>query len=531
MESRKHIDEDVKPYVCLSEDCTSPLLFFVHMDEWLRHMKTIHSDQWNRKIHMHSWYCETDHDRFDFDDYASFAGHMKDPDKHMRPPPTELQLDALSRKNQQLFIREDEYCCPLCDCVPDSLKPIIQTGNFDRDEVRNSLWKHIAKHIKILAFILVPNWTGTSPSQIVSEAEFDQQSGRRLRGENSAASNPSRVDSEINAVTLSFIDEPQQLFESISEHEVYIITDTRDSHWNDIGFDDYKLRHTSTEQHDPILAHFAHLQKEDTVSSLPKLGRTIRSALRTSSWEKEGRKFLPIDELERIINMEAIQRELLRNGKDASLAQKVWGTKGSKSEMTTRRKIFAILVMVDNVPAITNFIDGGIFDSHLPFLFRDGTGERAGTLDVYRKLKGREGVPDREIEIEFFQEWEDVKLITFENSQWQVLAPYFCLVSKDNKVVHYNLDDRSVLPFIEDQKVDEPLAQHGGSADVRRVKIHYSHQNIRIVSSDLYIFTSSVKKITGADIYPRPTTLTILRMRSNDFIRLTIMTSSGKWIS
>ena len=266
--------------------------------------------------------------------------------------------------------------------------------------------------------------------------------------------------------------------------------------------------------------------KDDAV----KLGRRIRVALQTSSWEKEHRKFLPIDELERIINMEAIQRELLRNGKDAGLAQKVWGTKGSKSELTTRRKIFAILVMVDNVAAITDFIDEGIFDSHLPFLFRDGTGDRAGTFDVYRKLKGREGEPDREIEIEFFQEWDDLKLESFKSSQWQVLAPYFSLVSKDNKVVHYNLDDQSVLPFIEDDKVDEPLAQHGGSADVRRVKIHHSHQNIRIVSADLCIFTSSVKMIIETDIYPRPATLTILRMRSNDFIRLTTMTSSGKLI-
>jgi hypothetical protein len=78
--------------------------------------------------------------------------------------------------------------------------------------------------------------------------------------------------------------------------------------------------------------------------------------------------------------------------------------------------------------------------------------------------------------------------------------------------------------------VDEPSAQHGGFADVRRVKIHKSHQNIRIVSADLCIFTSSVKTIIETDIYARPTTLSILRMRSSDFIRLTIMTSSGKLI-
>ncbi len=224
-----------------------------------------------------------------------------------------------------------------------------------------------------------------------------------------------------------------------------------------------------------------------------KLGRKIRANLQKSSWEKEHRKFLPIDKLESIINIPVIGRELDRHGKDAGLAQKVWGTEGSKSELTTRRKIFAILVLVNNVPAISDFIAEGIFDSHLPFLFRDGTGERVGTFNVYRRLKGQGGELDCEIEIEFFQQWDDDKLGSFESSQWQVLAPYFSLASKDNKLMHYNLDDLSVLPFIEDYKVDEPLAQHGGSADVRRVKIHKSHQNIHIVSTDLYIFTFPVK--------------------------------------
>lgn len=228
------------------------------------------------------------------------------------------------------------------------------------------------------------------------------------------------------------------------------------------------------------------------VDTSQKLGRTIRKALHTSSWERD-KEFLPIDKLDIIINEEEIRGELRRRKQDADMAKKIWGTEGSKiSELTTRRKIFAILVLIGQVPAINDFIKAGIYDNSLPFLFRDGTRDREGTYDVYRKLKGPNGVTDEETKISFFEDWEDHYLVGFRDNQWKLLAPYFSLVSKDKKVIHYNLDDQSVLPFIEDSKANEPPAQHGGSADVRRVKIHPAHQNLcRIVSRGLCAFFSA----------------------------------------
>ncbi len=212
------------------------------------------------------------------------------------------------------------------------------------------------------------------------------------------------------------------------------------------------------------------------------LGRKIRAALQTSSWEREGKRFLPIDKLEQHLTRKAIREELERQGSDASLVDKIWEAGPSQtSALTTRRKIFAILVLVDQVPAIIDFINETLYDSDLPFIFREGAGEREGSYDVYRKVKQRDGEPDKEIELQFFQKWKDVTLESFDQNQWQLLAPFFSLVSKDNmKVSHYNLGSHIVLPFIEDNIVDEPPAQHGGSADVRRVKIHKAHQNLYI---------------------------------------------------
>ncbi|KAK1252146.1 hypothetical protein MKX08_003333 [Trichoderma sp. CBMAI-0020] len=145
---QNHMDEDIEPYVCLSEDCTSPMLFFVHMKDWMSHMVTFHSDEWHRKIHMSTWYCDVDHEAvYQFNDHESFVRHMKDPANHPNgSPPTDLQLDTLSSDNQKILVRDDEYCCPFCECVPDTLEPILASS--DPDKIIRSLYEHIACHIK-----------------------------------------------------------------------------------------------------------------------------------------------------------------------------------------------------------------------------------------------------------------------------------------------------------------------------------------------------------------------------------------------
>jgi len=143
-----------------------PVVFFVHMREWLDHMNVMHSDQWTRKIHMTTWFCDVEHDGevLQFNDYGRFVEHMKDSTNHpKRQPPTDLQLDALSRNKQKVLVREEEYSCPLCDCVPDSIEPVIRTGN--PKEVKHLLHKHIAKHVETLAFLSVPVLASTDPDQ------------------------------------------------------------------------------------------------------------------------------------------------------------------------------------------------------------------------------------------------------------------------------------------------------------------------------------------------------------------------------
>ncbi|KAI0190136.1 hypothetical protein EV127DRAFT_481222 [Xylaria flabelliformis] len=109
-----------------------------------------------KKIHTSTWYCDIDHEAaLQFNDRYSFLRHMKDPASHNdRQSPIDLQLETLSRNKHKILAREDEYCYPICDCVLNTLKPVIATS--DPAEIRKRLYEHIAAHIKDPAYKSVP---------------------------------------------------------------------------------------------------------------------------------------------------------------------------------------------------------------------------------------------------------------------------------------------------------------------------------------------------------------------------------------
>lgn len=176
---------------------------------------------------MSTWYCDTDHEVEQFNDLEKFMQHMKTLDNHPgKPPPSDLQLDTLSRDKQKLLIREDEYSCPLCDCIPETLKPAIPTS--EPKAIRHQLHKHIASHIKSLAVLSVPILTTTEAYEIESDEAEDEEKRRRLK-EGEEASYPSGYDEELRAVSLSDDENPEE----ISSLDV---VETRNTHWRDVGF-------------------------------------------------------------------------------------------------------------------------------------------------------------------------------------------------------------------------------------------------------------------------------------------------------
>ncbi|KAH7153365.1 hypothetical protein EDB81DRAFT_648834, partial [Dactylonectria macrodidyma] len=137
---KAHVDQDLEPYVCISEECREPPRYFVRRRDWLEHMHKRHSMTWAEKIHTEQWYCDFGHeDPLEFDEKETFVNHLKSDHGNQL---TKSKLEGRARRNRRIATR-DRFVCPLCDCVPDGLHPLTQ----------ENLWYHIAAHLKSIAFL------------------------------------------------------------------------------------------------------------------------------------------------------------------------------------------------------------------------------------------------------------------------------------------------------------------------------------------------------------------------------------------
>lgn len=225
--SSSDLDNDIQPYTCLSEECTSPLLFFGRMGDWVEHMTSEHSNQWTRTIHMSTWFCDTGHESVHFNDLESFIEHMKKPDAHPgRPVPSHSQLDTLSRTRERILTREDTYVCPLCDCVPDTLKPSVSTSQ--PKDIVYELHRHIGDHLKDLASLSIPAQALPNITERVSDVAAASKKKRRLESNDGASIPTSNVEGMHAA--------PHPQHEISEETPALDVEETTVSHWREVGF-------------------------------------------------------------------------------------------------------------------------------------------------------------------------------------------------------------------------------------------------------------------------------------------------------
>lgn len=202
------------------------------------------------------------------------------------------------------------------------------------------------------------------------------------------------------------------------------------------------------------------------------LGVAIRSAMSNAHHAQDrNAEFLPMDKLDMIITPVNILEELrwLRIGEredQESITLEIWGTfKKEGKKPTTRRKLFAILVMLEKLQTILDFISEGLYDSDLPFtLHKDSTISRqdARTIEAFQRSDWRINQKDQ-----------------FTTYQWKVHVPYFDLsYEAQPKVPHYLLEDQTLLPLVgHHSSSEQPPWNRGGFSVVRKVKFHPAHYN------------------------------------------------------
>ncbi|KAI1354702.1 kinase-like domain-containing protein [Xylaria sp. FL0043] len=201
-----------------------------------------------------------------------------------------------------------------------------------------------------------------------------------------------------------------------------------------------------------------------------------------SAAKDDKQTFLPLGQLDTICNRDAVEAELRRTFTDNSIdinryVNYVCGDPcDDHREEHTSRKIFAILVLIDQLRMITTFSEEGIKDKHLPF--RKATlGEESNDFVLVRRSTLDQSSPQT---LHFFNQWNLVDKREFYQIQWQLLSPFFGKPSKDSAAL-YKLDEQTIMPWISMGKEQAgayvPLENIGGYSTVRKIVIHQEHHS------------------------------------------------------
>ncbi|KXX83293.1 Serine/threonine-protein kinase H2 [Madurella mycetomatis] len=211
------------------------------------------------------------------------------------------------------------------------------------------------------------------------------------------------------------------------------------------------------------------------------LGNTLRNARVESASGNDARLFLPLDAFDKIITADKIFQLLQayipgRSGDELQhLTEKVnrpiYIELDEKSTSTSRRKIFALLVLIDKISAVEAFIDCGLYDCDLPFILKRRNGR---PLMVSSSDRLRESEGESKLSL-CFKGWRVHDMEAFYERQWQFLAPFLSLATQgDPEARHYQFLDSIILPFVEDD--EQPFYQNikGNTSPSFAIKRLYS---------------------------------------------------------
>lgn len=215
-----------------------------------------------------------------------------------------------------------------------------------------------------------------------------------------------------------------------------------------------------------------------------KLHKKLAQSMRRQV-DREG--FLPKGQLDSLVNEQSVRKELQRiekthrktfplfnpprSSKDIQqLARKICPqtTEGMVEAFepieNSYRRLFAILLLIEQPYEIWQFVKEGISDADLPFMiFQAGN---KITL-VRNRAEG--------IRINCISDWRESTIDRFYEKQWSVLAPVFERALEEKRVQHYEFDDKIKLPFTYWKRLQR--ASPGVSCVMYKAIIHQGHHN------------------------------------------------------
>ncbi|KLU85101.1 serine/threonine protein kinase [Magnaporthiopsis poae ATCC 64411] len=194
--------------------------------------------------------------------------------------------------------------------------------------------------------------------------------------------------------------------------------------------------------------------------------------------------YLPRDALFKLVTEASVAAVLQDEGMPRDVSQRLakqicipsmvmlGGGKKGQNQLSTRRKLFATLVLIYKASAIGGFIDEGILDTHLPLQARRGNG--TWFLSLASRPAERLGC---------CRDWTADDVEMFDLRQWRFLSPFFADMQgvKDAKakIMHYVLHYKIVPPlhFLSGKESNMDTDMDGGFGTVFRVRFNPHHHN------------------------------------------------------
>lgn len=244
----------------------------------------------------------------------------------------------------------------------------------------------------------------------------------------------------------------------------------------------------SFQDHKPPLANPLPIWWQNSLPVLPKsesLEQQLTRALCQHA-HKESKGFLPLEKLHELVVEDSVTETLITYIPDLSLdnartyAQEICPRSMRDPLQPSFRRIFAILVMIQQPKEIITFVRHNIADHDLPLVKAESS--TRGMHELRRKTQPH-------MALECLCEWSQFLVNSFEEYQWTLLSPFFSRGS-NGTVRFYPLDDQTILPFVEDSSRDASIEDdedfQGGHGSISKVKIHPSHYDFRDISVRKY---------------------------------------------
>lgn len=186
---RQHIEQDLEPYMCLSEDCFRPPKLFASMNNWAAHINEQHSCEWACPLHQEgsrAWLSSPlrvdkgkqsvrDNPReqapvtdelpepssFTFGTKQGMEDHLKNYHRELSASQTRIIIRRSARPGVSRIFQS----CPFCDWLPEG-------GSKSENRIAeyvSGMQEHIANHLLTLSLMSLP-WRDDAEA----EDEFDR---------------------------------------------------------------------------------------------------------------------------------------------------------------------------------------------------------------------------------------------------------------------------------------------------------------------------------------------------------------------